>query len=116
MQVGETSDSYTFWGFVGCFEYLAKGIVHQREIRKKKGGSEWWIEDTVFNKPAHLPVRQLWHPNGDSFSITVQNKEGEVVQVEKEAGWMSRYYGVKQPAEMLVAQTKDEQLTAHIVA
>jgi hypothetical protein len=116
MQVGETAEYFTFRGNISCFGYLSNGIVHERVIRKKKGANEWWVEDSVSNKPTHLPMRQLWHKAGDKLRITVKNKAGETVELEKKDGWLSRYYGVKQPATMWVAETKDQKLTAHIVA
>ncbi|HSR38482.1 MAG TPA: heparinase II/III-family protein, partial [Phnomibacter sp.] len=116
MQVGETEEYFTFRGNISCFGYLASGIVHERVVKKKKGANEWWVEDSISNKPSHLPMRQLWHKAGDILSITVKNKQGENVALEKEDGWISRYYGVKQPATMRVAETKDQKLTAHIVA
>lgn len=101
----ETDESYIFNGEVSAFTYLKGNISHRRYIRKVKDQLIWEIEDTVQNKPVSMIMKQYWHCL-PVLNITSWNKFSNAIDVKREKGLRSDYYGRKEDADQFVAETE----------
>lgn len=93
------NDKYEFTGKITAFRHIAKGITHQRTITKLKDIPEWHITDEIANKPAGVPINQLWHiPIECSEQVYVVSTDNNKVILQSEVvnGWYSSLYGQKE--------------------
>jgi hypothetical protein len=108
----ETEDSYYFKGSIYAFSYLSKGIVHEREIIKVKQQPKWIIKDTIFNKPDDVSMKQLWHLPlvHSTVNWESRNDKTNAISSYEQKGVVSSLYGQKEPCEMIVFETKDDEI------
>lgn len=108
----ESADTFYFKGSISAFEYVAEGIVHTREISKTKGKPFWVIQDTLGKKPAAVSIKQLWHlPVRHAIvSWKSTDKTGKQIVLQKNEGQVSELYGKKEPSEIIIFQTNDDNI------
>ncbi len=108
----EEEKNYFFKGSVYAFKQVCKDIIHQREIIKLKNKPKWIITDTIINKPPEIVMKQLWHLPLEHFSIRWKSTGGnnEELFPEKMEGYISELYGKKAPCEMIVFQTRGDEI------
>jgi hypothetical protein len=110
-QFYETTDSYCFTGSIVAFKHLRKGIVHTRQVIKKKDEPLWFIKDSIINKPAGLRMKQLWHLPLSHLPIewSIRDKSS-IVAKQKNRGFVSGLYGKKEACEMVTFTTKGDHI------
>ena len=111
----DQGDSYVFSGSVQAFGYIGKGIVHNRVVRKQKNAPQWEITDEVENKPARLPMRQLWHVPATTpdVMIAAAGRNGSIVP-EQEGCYASSLYGQKERTTAYIYTHNDNFIVATI--
>ncbi|HWH62634.1 MAG TPA: alginate lyase family protein, partial [Ginsengibacter sp.] len=109
----ETAEQYFFIGSVYAFSYVAKDIVHQREIIKSKRTPKWIIKDTIFHKPGSISMKQLWHLPLQHLSVLWKSvtKNQEQINQQNARGNVSEFYGKKEPCEMIIFQTVNDEIS-----
>lgn len=97
------SEYYEITGSVKVFEYIRKGIVHKRRVRKYKNQLKWEVVDELLNSEGLLiKPRQLWHSeNFEKLNIQVMN-DNERDDFYLVNGWHSSHYGVKEAVKDMV--------------
>ena len=94
------------------YRRLAEPVDHTRRVVFNKRQLTWRIEDVVEGRGAHL-VELFFHPGVpfeiESGSIRLRAPDADVVlfppnqtTFREEAGWISRGYGLRAPARVLV--------------
>ena len=107
----ETEDFFCFNGSIIAFKHVSKDIIHERKVIKKKNEPVWIVKDSIINKPAGLIMKQLWHLPLAHFPVEWSQKEDmSVVEKIDKKGFASQLYGKKEETEMLVFQTKEDQI------
>ncbi|MGH2563406.1 MAG: alginate lyase family protein, partial [Ginsengibacter sp.] len=108
----EMSEEYCFKGSVYAFSYLSKDIIHEREVIKLKGQPKWIIKDTIINKPDNVSMKQLWHLPLQHIHVLWKSntKRGERINQQNTEGMVSDLYGKKEPCEMIIFQTKNNDI------
>lgn len=112
-ETDETPETYCFEGTISAFTYIDKNIVHLRKVTKIKDKPEWIVEDEIRNKPAALPMKQIWHAFSN-VKIACEHESGRSLELEKSRGWRSDYYGIKEPADERIASAGSSKITARI--
>jgi len=114
-QFYETADSYCFTGSIVAFKQVGKGIVHARQVIKKKGNPVWFIKDSIINKPAGSRMKQLWHLPLSHLPVqwTITEEPGAIEKQKKE-GYVSNKYGRKEVSEMVIFATKEDHIFTEI--
>src|SRR5690606_28411476 len=102
----DNENDFTFTGEISAFTFLSPKISHKRFIRKEKGNARWVVEDSIVNKPNGLMMKQFWHLL-PQVKIVSTNLFNEPITMISESGLRSDYYGVKEPADQVVASTID---------
>ena len=103
----EAGEAYVFAGRIRAFRHLARGIRHERQVRKLKGQPHWSVSDRVAHRTG-LPLRQYWHPGPafwGQFAIEAVDEHGQPLVPSEEAGFYSGRYGEKEPTRVLVFET-----------
>jgi hypothetical protein len=116
VELHETENEYIFKGSISCFRYLNKNIIHEREVRKLKNSSDWFINDVIVNKPNGKCMKQLWHPAKNlknKFNYQISSISNNV-NIYKEIGWISSNYGVKTANEYFVFSTESEKISTRL--
>jgi hypothetical protein len=111
--VKETEESYSFKGAINAFSYLSKGIIHEREVIKVRNKPKWIVKDRIIEKPDQLSMRQLWHLPLKHLGVlwkSVNEKNVEILE-KRQQGYISELYGKKEVSEMIVFETKGEEIT-----
>lgn len=114
--LNEYQNKFVFKGEIKGFKHLGPDISHQRIITKRKGLSEWLIEDIIvgFEKKTSL---QYWHFSNEVIkklsitSVDINNKKIEPLIEEK---WYSSYYGIKEKSIRLSFKTKTNKFITKI--
>ena len=108
----ETKESYLFKGSIDAFKHVSKDIIHQREIIKLKDQPKWIIKDVIVNKPPGIFMRQLWHLPLQHFPVKWKSVNGNNEEISKQMneGFVSELYGKKEPSEMIIFQTTDDEI------
>ena len=108
----ETKESYLFKGSIDAFKHVSKDIIHQREIIKIKDQPKWIIKDVIVNKPHGIFMRQLWHLPLQHFPVKWKSVNGNNEEISKQMneGFVSELYGKKEPSEMIIFQTTDDEI------
>jgi hypothetical protein len=114
LQVGETAEYFSFSGTIRAYAHLGEGIRHTRKIKKFRNRAEWEVEDSIVNLPANQVIHQLWHTGAHAVHLSAVNSRGEVLTCREEQGWVSDYYGVKEPANYKVFTTEDSLIITRI--
>ena len=110
-QFYETGDSNCFKGSIVAFKHVGKGIVHTRQVIKKKDEPVWFIRDFIINKPAGLRMKQLWHLPLSHLPVEWKiTGESGIVEKEKKEGFVSELYGKKEASEMITFTTKEDHI------
>jgi uncharacterized heparinase superfamily protein len=95
--------------------YRGLGVIHRRCIRFDKRRRAFLIQDQLIGSGAHL-VELFFHPavpialdglrvrlsapHGDCWLAPIDPPPG--LQLEQQSGWLSRGYGLREPANVLV--------------
>ncbi len=108
----------TFVGSHTGYRRLADPVAHTRRITFDKRASIWRIEDVLKGEVEHL-VEVFFHPGVpcaiEEGGVRLQAPRGDLIllpppelELRTEAGWISRGYGLREPASVLVyaVQTK----------
>ncbi|MBC7555159.1 MAG: alginate lyase family protein [Taibaiella sp.] len=113
----EDDSAYTFKGAISAFTYLNKGIVHRRSVVKKKNQPQWVVTDEVANKPAGLPLTQLWHILSGAqkkVTITAAGANGKALTAITRNGHYSSLYGQKEKSGEIVFSDEGNTITTKI--
>ena len=113
----ESEDSVELVGKAKMFPEVGNNIFHKRKVIKSLDKAEWIVEDTIINKPSHIEMRQLWHPNPrlvDKIEISAQDDNGAVDRIISEGLW-SEYYGVKESVPLWSFETKASTVITKII-
>ncbi len=115
-EVYDTNEEWVLKASAVMFPEIGPNIKHIREIRKIKGENTWCIEDKIINKPPHIVMKQLWHPHPDYISsIFIESRDQHTVLVEnKDIGYWSPYYGVKEEVPLIYYETKESSIYTKI--
>lgn len=111
--VSESDDAYFFEGSISAFRNIHPKLTHTRKLKKYKNKVTWEIEDEITHKPSGIQLNQLWHPL-PTVNLTSQDQNGAMIELMKENGLRSDYYGVKQKAEQFVARTYSDSIKTTI--
>lgn len=112
----EDEEYIIFNGAINAFQYLKKGIVHHRVVRKKKNASQWIIED-LLNDTAGHQMKQWWHPGPsffDHFSIKAFDELGNEITAHHTPGHYSHNYGVIESTHDICFVSKGNKINTHI--
>ncbi len=112
--VGETDKAFVFEGTIQAFQFIDRKIKHKRIVKKSKGGSNWQIIDTVYNKPKHLEIRQLWHIMPPLEIKSSKLNSGLTKPVTK-MGYVSNYYGVKDDMLYFEFETNESAIETELI-
>ena len=112
----DTDESFYFKGTVSAFTYVAKNILHQREVKKEKGKVIWTITDSIINKPVNLSMKQLWHLPLHHLPILWRSWNGkhESIDGQLSKGYVSPLYGMKESCEAITFQTMGNKIVTDI--
>lgn len=115
-EIEETAEWILFKAEAKMFSELGADIIHRREVKKYRNKSEWLITDRIINKPAHVSMKQLWHPdNKYSSMISFDSRDSnKTLNASKDAGYWSSYYGIKEESEFVFYQTNDSFIETKI--
>lgn len=115
-ELTESNDSYTFKGAIIAFKHIKAGIEHKRTVIKRKGIPVWEITDQIINKPAQLPMRQLWHmpPEAVNAMTIAAAKDTAQLTANKNEGWRSQLYGFKEKTTEYCYTTDNNKITTTI--
>ena len=103
-EVKESENMYYFEGSIAAFKELNSGIRHIRRLTKIKQQPTWIIEDLIEGKPKDMKVKQFWHVL-PGIALLSNKGDGTKISLRKETGMRSDYYGLKNPADQLIAET-----------
>ncbi len=103
-QVADNPTEYIFEGEIKAFSYLNLNIRHKRIIRKLKDQPVWIIADTIIDKPDTSNIKQYWHCLLE-VKLSAIDQDSNTLNIVKETGWRSDYYGIKEPTDQYVAVT-----------
>ncbi|WP_298741176.1 alginate lyase family protein [uncultured Chitinophaga sp.] len=111
----ETGTEYIWEGVITAFRHVAKGIRHFRRVRKMKDRPLWIIEDHILNKPAGLPMLQLWHTTvPERLKWSAYDRGGEQLQPQRREGKHAVLYGVTEASTEIVFATDSDKITTEI--
>ncbi len=108
---------FVFKGSISVYSYLGKAIKHRRKVTKLKDQWVWEVEDEILNKPADLPMLQLWHPSTKAFGkvkFTASDEQGNILEPSIEEGFYSSHYGVKETVKDIVYTTSGTKINTRI--
>lgn len=112
----EHTDYWLFKGSIKAFQYLEKGIIHTREIKKYKNRPEWEIRDTVRHN-LNLPIYQYWHPSSScsrAFTIEAKDENDQIIEAKTTKGWYASLYGQKEESPTISFQTAGKTINTRI--
>jgi uncharacterized heparinase superfamily protein len=107
------SERDEFFGSHDGYRRLADGVIHTRHIVFDKQQLTWRIEDELKGTGAHL-VQLFFHPGvpfevEDDGAVRLRAPRGDVwlfppkrALFRQQEGWISRGYGLREPATVLV--------------
>jgi hypothetical protein len=111
----ETGTEYIWEGVISAFRHVAKGIRHFRRVRKMKGRPLWIVEDHLLNKPAGLPMEQLWHTTlPGRLQWRAYDRAGNQLQPLQRTGKHAPLYGVMEDSTEIVFATNSDKITTEI--
>jgi len=114
----QEKEAILFSGKIRAFEYLEKGISHNRTVKKSPNKAEWKICDTVEHNTG-LAVRQIWnlHPKFEKyFQIKATDGDNNTLTATRVKHWYSGKYGQKQESDALVFATNNKTILTTIFA
>jgi hypothetical protein len=97
-ELNEDKEWIIFEGRIKAFRHMGNNIAHHRIVRKKKGRYYWEVEDKIINRPNHLEMRQIWHPNPDFLDrITFKafDSADNAISLMANTGMYASGYGTK---------------------
>jgi uncharacterized heparinase superfamily protein len=111
-----TADCDEFAGSHTGYRRLGDLVTHTRRIAFDKTRRVWRIEDAIDGQGRHL-VELFFHPGVafeiDGGAVRLQAPRGDVILVpppeatlRQQPGWISRGYGLREPARVLVYSVK----------
>jgi len=103
-QVEEYDDRFEFVGEIKGFPLLGRHLVHKRKVIKYRDKPLWRIIDQT-NYYGEEPIRLHWNVNPNFkhlIDIMAKDSFGNHLKFEKEQGWYSELYGVKENFDQLV--------------
>jgi uncharacterized heparinase superfamily protein len=110
------ADHDEFVGSHDGYRRLSDGIIHTRRIRFDKHRLTWRIEDHLKGTGSHL-VQVFFHPGvpfdlEDDEAVRLRAPRADVwlfpparTLFRQDQGWISKGYGLRQPAPVLVYAT-----------
>lgn len=104
----ETLDGYLFEGCIETFRALGDGVEWHRVVRMNKELTEFEVADKIVNKPAGLPMRQIWHTCSEGLIFESDGQKNE------KTGWYSDYYGLKAANKQIEFIAKENIVVTNI--
>ena len=107
----------TFRGSFAGFAEAGPRITHTRTVHFGADGASVTVTDEIANKPPGVALRQLWHPHPawlDRLGFAAETPRGRRVTPERQPGYFSDTYGVKEACTDLVLATDESALTTTI--
>lgn len=107
-EITEDDTSYIFSGTISAYKFIHPSIKHKRIVKKHKNKSIWEITDEILNKPEHLTMRQLWHPDNSFFSnFSIESKDqNQILDPIVDECYYSPLYGIKEQSDQIQFNTK----------
>ncbi|QKG80230.1 hypothetical protein [Tenuifilum thalassicum] len=103
-QVEEYDDRFEFVGEIKGFPLLGRNIVHKRKVIKYRDKPLWRIIDQT-NYKGKDPIILHWNINPNFkhlIDIKAKDSFGNNLKFEKEQGWYSELYGVKENFDQFI--------------
>ncbi|MES2654747.1 MAG: alginate lyase family protein [Bacteroidota bacterium] len=112
----ETTNAFEFDGTIKAFEYIEKGITHQRKVRKFKNELKWEVEDVINHHTEH-PIKQIWNPSEsffNNYSIKAYDSNKQPIEPIYQDGFYSGLYGIKEPSKQIIFTSNGNKITTVI--
>jgi hypothetical protein len=112
----EEDSGWVVSGKALVFAQTGHCIVHHRTIRKVRDKPIWQIEDRIEGK-FESRLELIWHPSAFAlahFNLEVKDGSGRLLNPNEEAGFVSEYYGRKEPLPFRVYESDNPVFTTHI--
>jgi hypothetical protein len=111
----ETGTEYIWEGVISAFRHLGRNIRHFRRVRKMKDRPLWIVEDHLLNKPAGLPMHQLWHTAvPQRLQWRSHDRGGNLLQPLYRPGKHAALYGIMEESTEIVFSTNSDKITTEI--
>ncbi|MES2382072.1 MAG: alginate lyase family protein [Bacteroidota bacterium] len=114
--LNETTEAFEFDGTIKAFEYIEKGITHQRKVRKFKNELKWEVED-ILKHHTEYPIKQIWNPSEsffNNYSIKAYDSNNQPIEPIYQDGFYSGLYGIKEPSKQIIFTSNGTKITTVI--
>lgn len=105
----ESAEAYYFEGSISAFRNINPKIIQMRKIIKYKHRAVWEIEDKIVAKPQRVLLKQRWHILSMA-DLHSRDQHGASLELIRENGLRSDYYGLKVNADQFLAQTNSDSI------
>ena len=108
--INETETEFIIDAKVKVYQYLEKGLIHQRQLIKDKRNHNWKVIDTIHSKN-NFNSKQIWHtPKNVNLAFSSISKGVKVNETYSES-WYSSEYGHKELGTQINMAFKNQIIT-----
>lgn len=108
-EIREENEQVRFHGSIMAFGYMKTNVIIRRDITIDVSRMIWEVSDRIINYNGK--IEQNWHVNTQNANEVHLEGTGPDFKAQINSGWISRYYGDKEPVNWWVYSGTDKLTT-----